>query len=650
MAVCVTVKSTDGVVLGERKFKRPRVLDYLRDAYGRGCLLDADGYAVLDESVGGGQYVYELVPTLQAGPTLEAAPAPVPPPSVVYDLRPLWERVREAKLAVVTRKMRTELVTAAVTTDFKREETRNAARMIQDSRTVSLTTLTLPEGITFMDSQISIIMIRKVYIFLAQAALTMLKDSGKHMQVKGTPGTGKTVFGFYLFYKLRMDPVFSNWTIIWEQGSKHGPGTSYYFRANELLQGKTGDFDRRITKDTVFLVNGPEATLRMVQNKAHVIFFMSTKDSKDCMWQFEKDTDLVTFYMPLWDLCELLLAAPLAGHGDCSEAAVRERYQKFGGSVRSVLVRHNNPNYICRFARALNTAKDKARIMYRIGSMLHEKDVSSFILHLKVVSTDLKDTMVVFASQYVEEQLSLLEEEEATQRAIEYIRQNQGIKDERILVGKRFEHLVHQLFRSDAFGNHVFQARRLHKPISIEELRSFLRRRDLPVRERKAALIQRLKDADYEMEEWPVIEDKQDMEDEVEPEDEVDEEVAAEEQEAVRFNCQGKFQTFKSLDEIDPKSRGYFKPDARNNPLFDSIILLGDGHALQVTINDCHQASAKYIDELIKRYNLKRFYFVVPQEMLESYPYQKLVLGLQEVSWPCELWVLGVRWTVLSTK
>ncbi|EFJ24067.1 hypothetical protein SELMODRAFT_414812 [Selaginella moellendorffii] len=231
------------------------------------------------------------------------------------------------------------------------------------------------------------------------------------------------------------------------------------------------------------------------------------------MWQFLKDTDLDAFYMPLRDLCELLLAAPLAGHGDCSEAEDRERYHKFGGSVRSVLVHHRKTNYNSRFDRALQTAKKKAQIEYMIGNVLQGND-------------------------------------------IEYIRQNQGISDETVLVGKRFEHQLR-------CSKPRLQARRLHRPISTETcemLQRLLRRMNLPESGRKTALIQRLRDANfkgvYDMEEGPVIEDEQEkMEDDAE-------------------------------GEVEPED--------------------------QVTVNDRHHAQAKYIDELINRYNLKRFYFVVP--------------------------------------
>ncbi|EFJ35114.1 hypothetical protein SELMODRAFT_404972 [Selaginella moellendorffii] len=396
----------------------------------------------------------------------------------------LWEKVGEAKLGVLKGNGHRARHGRG---DNRFQAGRNKEESEKNSRTVNLTTLTLPYRYQNLDGTL-----------ISRASWA--PDAQKR-------GQG-----------------------VWAAHAGYG--------ANELLLGKIGDFDHRITEQTVFLVNGPKATPRMIQNNAHVIFFMSENYlTKSMAWTHST-----------CDLYELLLAAPLAGHGDCSVGRITTSL----GFGAPVLVHHRKTNYNSR---------------------------------------DLKETMAVFASQYVEEQLSWLEEEDTT-LAIEYIRQNQGISDETVLMGKRFEH---QLFRSDDVPNRVSK----HDACTSQ----FQPKHTLRDGNFKGV---------YDMEEGLVIEDEQEkMEDDAKGEVEVAEEVqiifplgfvlelfsrsrhaclAAKKAVwnlRIQFNYQGRFQILK-----------------------------------KVTVNDRHHAQAKYIDEVIKRYNLKRFYFVVSQEMFNWYPYQ----------------------------
>lgn len=319
-----------------------------------------------------------------AGATVEIQVKPsaklsVPPSVGVPGVSEFWQKLCNATTKKISVLIDTEIVTQAVevTTNIPSPEVVYKRRKYMDCPTPSKVTveasvLALEDGTVFPYTQTSVLMIRSVYNKFMDLVFLILKGQYKngdtrHLFVTGTPGTGKTFFGLYLLYKLGIDPYFSRTVIIWEEGSRAGPGMSLLFHGGVVELGKPGDFDKYANSGTIFIVNGPDPPLRKLQNIGHVVMCSSTKDSFGAAWQFMKETNSCTVYMPLWDLCELMLAGQLK---ERKQESVFADYAKWGGSARSVLFLYDDPEYNKRFKSALTAAQEKAKIKYSVGNLL----------------------------------------------------------------------------------------------------------------------------------------------------------------------------------------------------------------------------------------------------------------------------------------
>ncbi|EFJ06626.1 hypothetical protein SELMODRAFT_448732 [Selaginella moellendorffii] len=238
---------------------------------------------------------------------------------------------------------------------------------------IELDTVTLQRGTAFLHSKKNKLIVRRVYLDFASLAINILLGKVKGRRgnvdnfiVAGTPGTGKTYFGYYLLMQLRNHPAFVNRELIWEESTIDGPGLSFFFRGNEVVEGVVGAFDSRRTEDTVFLCNGP--LLRPQHTLSQVVMFSSNKDEAKFTRQFIKDTVCAVVYMPLWDLGELALLYASAGlmnnPGDFT--SLKGLFDFWGGSARAVFDTFDDPDYVSRFETALRNARNHKDLDIRL--------------------------------------------------------------------------------------------------------------------------------------------------------------------------------------------------------------------------------------------------------------------------------------------
>lgn len=201
--------------------------------------------------------------------------------------------------------------------------------------------ITLEAATWLQEGGASRLLVRKCYQGLAallnKHLLAGSKDYTSPTSVlTGTPGVGKSQFLVYYLLEILRAPRGFDIVIDFDKGSGVFPrpaaigATSYEFRpvARESLRGFVGDsttlyiFDAR--KDTIPIprtgVEGP-VLIACSPNDAYVSGYKSYTE----------------LYMPLWTLSELLLLAKHC-YPERELAAVRRRFQRWGGTARNAVV------------------------------------------------------------------------------------------------------------------------------------------------------------------------------------------------------------------------------------------------------------------------------------------------------------------------
>ncbi|XP_024521799.1 uncharacterized protein LOC9661516 isoform X2 [Selaginella moellendorffii] len=456
---------------------------------------------------------------------------------------------------------------------------------------IELDTVTLQRGTAFLHSKKNKLIVRRVYLDFASLAINILLGKVKGRRgnvdnfiVAGTPGTGKTYFGYYLLMQLRNHPAFVNRELIWEESTIDGPGLSFFFRGNEVVEGVVGAFDSRRTEDTVFLCNGP--LLRPQHTLSQVVMFSSNKDEAKFTRQFIKDTVCAVVYMPLWDLGELALLYASAGlmnnPGDFT--SLKGLFDFWGGSARAVFDTFDDPDYVSRFETALRNARNHKDLDI-VMALRQDRDNSSYIFHLRPLDPAYRTAAVVYASSHVKKTLEAARKMESFRQLMDYIKDNKFIMDNAVLVGRKFEYLVHCLLASTGVKKLEFRSRRLVHTQDTCSGGSNL-----------------------------------------------------------KFDFNGNVTLFRKLRDISG-NLGYYVPDYPSYPCYDAVGILRDGSALllQITRNVRHDALMQYVEDAMEKFNGKvQFLYLVPDEMFDTYPPQRLMWGQTQMTWPCEVSVVGI--------
>ncbi|XP_024519895.1 uncharacterized protein LOC112342391 [Selaginella moellendorffii] len=459
---------------------------------------------------------------------------------------------------------------------------------------IELDTVTLKPGVSFLQSKRNKLLVRSVYRKFASLAIDIL--SGRvnsrrgdspidHLIIGGSPGTGMTSFGYYLLTQLRIHPDFANRQVIWEESCDSSSGLSYFFRGSQVVEGVVGSFDSQRTQDTVYLCNAP--LLRPQHAFSHAILFSSGWDEVKYSRKFVRENgNAMIVCMPPWDVCELALLYASAGllnsPGDFT--AVEQLFGFWGGSPRAVLDRADDPDWLCHFQAALLEARKEKRLDIA-GALRRDPERFSHIFHLEPLDPEYKVATVVCASPHVEKTLGIGPEVEPYEDQMDYIKDNKLISDNAAIVGRKFAYLVHCLLASRDVKKLQFRSRRLD-PGAVAGLES--------------------------------------------------------------FDFGGNVVLFRKAGDIIAGKSGYFVAEdcpGSPNSCYDAVGVLLDGSAVmfRITRRARHDALLQHVQDAVVKFGRNtRFVYLVPNEMFDEYPMQRLVWGQVQMEWPCQVSVVGI--------
>ena len=270
----------------------------------------------------------------------------------------------------------------------------------------TITTLKLPGQAVFLgDRDLSSIIVPQAYKDLWKIAEDVIdqrqQDAGSRgpkrslrLVVTGTPGTGKSVSGWYFLYKLRKK-LGSNIEVIWQSlrakkqfwfGSDGRVFSAHYqsFSFAHLLERRS----------TIYIVDGMEPA---VENAMTFVFCSPDKTN----WkEYFKDDGVQVRFMPIWSKDDILAARQLI-FSNVSEERALQLYSKWGGVPRAVLQKADDEVWQNTLEQAFSKCPKLGDILTKLGMVDAPKEVSNTILHHDVVLPAYKETRMVFASQYV---------------------------------------------------------------------------------------------------------------------------------------------------------------------------------------------------------------------------------------------------------
>ena len=214
------------------------------------------------------------------------------------------------------------------------------------------------------------------------------QDRFHRFTVTGTPGIGRGIFLFYILWRLAN--MESTKTVIVHRASNRGCiyvfqhdgcWVAYkYNRVDELLDDPT----------TWYLVDSYSDRPAEVEA---ITIQMSPPATQDDMY-FRYSATAHPYYLPVWSLEELKLAAPLFSK---KLQAIEERYHLIGGNPRYVFDKPIDLELIKHMAAYL-PSENFFKFAFEAES--DNNDIGHFIVHYLVDST-YSDYSLVFSSKYV---------------------------------------------------------------------------------------------------------------------------------------------------------------------------------------------------------------------------------------------------------
>ncbi|OQR95950.1 crinkler (CRN) family protein [Thraustotheca clavata] len=247
------------------------------------------------------------------------------------------------------------------------------------------TLLSLPNQEKFPSGETNVF-IRPCYTKLLKLTWDLINGENSHLVILGSPGIGKTFFGFVLLHQL----AHLNLTVVYE----HGPSKNrYLFTQTNVFKGSLNDFDLIVDNESTFyLIDGN----RPKQTTGKAILLTSPR--KKIYGEFKK-FKCNKRYMPVWSNDEILKCHALA-YNHLDKVAVERCFVRWGGIASYVL---DAANIVKQedLEKAIAAVVDIGYLRTACGQLdLHEKNACHRLMHIRV-KEDFTSDYFVFASDYV---------------------------------------------------------------------------------------------------------------------------------------------------------------------------------------------------------------------------------------------------------
>ena len=261
------------------------------------------------------------------------------------------------------------------------------------------------------------------------------EEQFRGMAITGTPGIGKSVFLFYILWRLANMKV--EGTVILHR--RADLGLIYVFQ-------KDGGWIALDRKDILLLLIEPstwyltDSLLSPVDGAKGVTIVVSSPAEKHYSKFLECSHVAPLHYLPIWSLDELRLVAPLYNK---SEDVVKERFRLIGGLPRFVL--KTNMNLEAMIDAKIGKMLSKKPMAIPSAETTGENKLSHRLMHFKVEPPCYTEYKLVVASEYVRKKYSEAFDYQEEQELKHQLSLHKDIPPRASSTGDSFEHYVNRL-------------------------------------------------------------------------------------------------------------------------------------------------------------------------------------------------------------
>ncbi|KAG0554358.1 hypothetical protein KC19_12G084800 [Ceratodon purpureus] len=311
------------------------------------------------------------------------------------------------------------------------------ADMEVDKIDVIVTTLELQDNSTFMGVQggMSRIMVPKFYNDLWEKAELLIDGDTpkkKGMVITGTPGTGKSVMGWYFIFKLR--EKLGSFDLVYQ----HEGMQTFYCKNGAVTSAGIAarSFSRVLSrKDTVYVVDG----VSVFDENAMTFVFASPNPKGYNVFLKRPGTGL--YYSKVWSKIEILAAREQL-YKHIEKSSVLDLYRKWGGVPRYVLERAEDRNFQIHLDSMIESVSgdDWLDFMTKVGGQGRTK-ISDVIFHFRTEDYVLRT--VDFASFYVSELAYTKLQKSAWAKTVDFLERDDSASA--AFRGQLFETAAHEM-------------------------------------------------------------------------------------------------------------------------------------------------------------------------------------------------------------
>ena len=261
------------------------------------------------------------------------------------------------------------------------------------------------------------------------------KKQFRGMAITGTPGIGKSMFLFYILWRLANMEV-KGAVILHRRADL---GLIYVFQ-------KDGGWIALDSKDILLLLIEPstwyltDSLLLPVGGAKAVTIVVSSPAEKYYSKFLECSHVAPLHYLPIWSLDELKLVAPLYNK---SEDVVKERFRLIGGLPRFVL--ETDMNLDAMIDAKIGKMLSKKPMAIPSAETARENKLSHRLMHFKVEPPCYTEYKLVVASEYVRKKYSEAFDYQEEQELRHQLSFHKDIPPRASSVGDSFEHYVNRL-------------------------------------------------------------------------------------------------------------------------------------------------------------------------------------------------------------
>ncbi|EEY53770.1 crinkler (CRN) family protein, putative [Phytophthora infestans T30-4] len=238
------------------------------------------------------------------------------------------------------------------------------------------------------------------------------KKNTPHLVILGTPGIGKTFFGFVIVLILARAGA----TVVYESG---GLKKRFLFAHNVVAQGSQEDFVHILDQPTTYYIVD---AVKPAYYPAKTILLTSPRRS---IWYEFNKTNCQSCYMPVWSLKEILQCRKLM-YSDTPVDVVQKCFRRWGGIARYVLRFSQVGDQQVLLEKAMNIVNLDWLVNACSQLDANDAQVSHRLLHYRV-SKAFDSEYFAFASQYVQQAVYNRLYKKDKRKLLEFIAASDGV-------------------------------------------------------------------------------------------------------------------------------------------------------------------------------------------------------------------------------